>query len=413
MYFKYYNKVSILDKLYKRTIIETLVKYMGGKHAVIIYGARQVGKSSTLLYLQQHYLKENCFYLDLEISQLLGLCNQGAEAVYQYLLQKGADEKKKVYLIIDEIQYMENPTSFIKILHDHYPNIKLIASGSSTLEIKKKFKQSLVGRYLSFELYPLSFEEFLQFKEKKYHLNKENTQLINNELIELAEEYIRFGGYPEIVLEPNEEKKELYLSQIINTYLRKDIRDIGNIRDISSFNKLLEVLSSQSGQLLNALELANTLQIDKKTVNEYLYLLENTFMIKRIRPFHRNLKSELTKNPKVFLLDTGLMHLLWFKEFPKTILGSVFETFVFIELMKVHKQIYFWRTIHKQEIDFILSEKELYAVEAKYQFKEEDTSSLKYFREKYNAKTTIVGLKGIKKGKYIWEIIEELKENKK
>lgn len=398
-----------MDKLYNRTIIETIKKYLEGKHAIIIYGARQVGKSSVLFYIKQHYLRENCFYLDLEISQLLELCNQGPAAVHLYLLQKGADEKKRVYLIIDEIQYMKNPAQFIKIIHDHYPQIKLLASGSSTLDIKKKFKQSLVGRYLSFELYSLSFEEFLQFKEKKYQLKKENTQIINDELIQLVEEYIRFGGYPEIVLEQSEEKKELYLSQIINTYLRKDIRDIGNIRDISSFNKLLEILASQSGQLLNVLELSNTLQIDKKTVADYLELLENTFIIKRIRPFHKNLRSELTKNPKVFFLDTGMLHLLWLKEFPRIILGNVFETFVFLELMKKNKEIYFWRTTNKQEIDFVISEKELHAIEAKYQFKEEDTKSLKFFREKYKAKTTIVGLKGIKNGKYVWEITEELK----
>ncbi|MBI5393291.1 ATP-binding protein [Candidatus Woesearchaeota archaeon] len=398
-----------MDKLYTREIVTTIVKYLNVKHAIIIYGARQVGKTSVLLYLQEHYLKENCFYFDLEISRYLELCNQGAEVLYAYLLQKGANEKKKIYVIIDEIQYMENPAQFIKVLHDHYQHVKLLASGSSTLEIKKKFKQSLVGRYLSFELHALSFAEFLIFREKEYRLKKENTAAINEELIALAEEYIRFGGYPEIVLEQDIDKKEVFLSQIINTYIRKDIRDIGNIRDIASFNKLLEIVASQSGQLLNIMELANTLQINKKTVSEYLDLLENTFIIKRIRPFHKNLRSELTKNPKVFLLDTGMLHLLWLKQFPKEILGNVFETFVFLELMKQSKHIYFWRTINRQEIDFIIVNKELYAIEAKYQFKEEDTNNLRFFREKYSCKTAIVGLKGIKKGKYVWEIVEELK----
>ena len=121
------------------------------------------------------------------------MCNKGAEPVYNYLLQKGADEKKKIYLLIDEIQYLENPTAFIKIIHDHYPHVKLLVSGSSTFEIKKKFKESLVGRTITFEL------------------------------------------YPQIVLEKSEEKKQVYLSQIINTYVRKDIRDIGKIRNITLF----------------------------------------------------------------------------------------------------------------------------------------------------------------------------------
>jgi len=224
----------------------------------------------------------------------------------------------------------------------------------------------------------------------------------------LAEEYIKFGGYPKIVLEQSEEKKLTYLSQIINTYIRKDIRDIGDIRDISSFNKLVEVLASQSGQLLNVLELSNTLGMNRETVRDYLDLLENTFIIKIIRPFHRNLRSELSKNPKVFFLDTGMMHLLWLKEFPKVILGNVFETFVFLELLKAGEKINFWRTTNKQEVDFIIKNKWLYACEVKYNFQKYDNKHLRFFADKYKCKTAIVGLKGKKTGKYIWELLKEL-----
>lgn len=396
------------EKLYKRKITEKIVKYLDSREIIVVYGSRQVGKTSLLKYLIAHYLKKNVFYFDLELIPLLELCNQGAESVHRYLIQKGAETNKKIFLVIDEIQYMDNPSKFLKIMHDHYPNIKVIVSGSSTFEIKKKFKESLVGRTVNFEIYPLSFEEFLLFKGKVYKINKENTKAVNEELISLAEEYIKFGGYPKIVLESSEEKKQVYLSQIINTYVRKDIRDIGNIRNISSFNKLLEVLASQSGQLLNVLEISNTLKINRETVLEYLDLLENTFIIKRIAPFHKNLRSELSKNPKVFFLDTGIMHLLWLKEFPKVVLGNVFETFVFLELMKLNKKINFWRTTNKQEVDFIINNKELYAVEVKYNFQNADTRSLDFFSKEYKCKAVTVGLKGEKKGKYIWEFLKEI-----
>ena len=396
------------EKIYRRKIVDKIIEYLETKEIIVIYGARQVGKTFLLRYLIENYIKKNVFYFDLELPNLLDLCNQGAGSVFKYLIQKGVDEKQRVFLLIDEIQYMEDPTKFLKIMHDHYSNIKLLVSGSSTFEIKKKFKETLVGRTVNFELYPLSFEEFLMFKSKNYKLNKENTKIINDELVELAEEYIRFGGYPKIVLENSEEKKQTYLWQIISTYVRKDIRDIGNIRNISAFNKLLEVLASQSGQLLNVLEISNTLKINRETVLEYLDLLENTFIIKRITPFHKNLRSELSKNPKIFFLDTGMMHLLWLKEFPKVILGNAFETFIFLELMKSNKKINFWRTTNKQEVDFIVKNKELYAIEVKYNFQNLENRSLRFFSENYKCKTLTIGLKGEKKGKYIWELIKEI-----
>jgi len=404
--------MSIVERIYKRNVVDKIIKYLESKEIIVIYGARQVGKTFLLRYLIKNHIKKNVFYFDLELPNLLGLCNQGAESVFKYLVQKGADEKNKFFLIIDEIQYLDNPTKFLKIMHDHYPILKLIVSGSSTFEIKKKFKESLAGRTVNFELYPLSFEEFLVFKNKNYELKKENEETINKELIELAEEYILFGGYPKIVLENSDEKKQVFLGQIISTYVRKDIRDIGNIRNISSFNKLIELLASQSGQLLNVLEISNTLKINRETVLEYLDLLENTFIIKRVTPFHKNLRSEISKNPKIYFLDTGMMHLLWLKEFPKVILGNSFETFVFLELMKAGKKINFWRTTNKQEIDFIVKNKEIYAIEVKLNFQNMDNSNLKFFSGNYKCKTTTIGLKGEKKGKYIWELIKEIEKKK-
>ena len=400
------NKMN--TRIYKRKLVDEVLKYLNTKDIIVLYGSRQVGKTSLLEYIIENHIKKNVFYFDLELPNLLELCNSGVESVNDYLLQKGADKSKKIFLVIDEIQYLDDPTKFLKIMHDHYPSIKLLVSGSSTFEIKRKFKESLAGRTVSFEVYPLSFEEFLIFKGKMYKLKEENIQAINDELVGLAEEYIRFGGYPKIVLENLEERKQTYLSQIINTYVRKDIRDIGKIRNLSAFNHLLELLASQSGNLLNAVEISSTLKMSRETVLEYLNLLENTFIIKRVTPFYKNLRTELSKNPKVFFLDTGMMHLLWLKEFPKVILGNSFETFVFLELLKANKKINFWRTTTNQEIDFIINEKELYAIEAKYNFNNIDNKSLKIFSKNYKCNIVNVGLKGEKRGKYIWELIKEL-----
>lgn len=173
----------------------------------------------------------------------------------------------------------------------------------------------------------------------------------------------------------------------------------------------MEIIASQSGQLLNVSELSNTLGIGRETAIGYLHLLESTFIIKRISPFHRNIRSELTKNPKVFMLDTGMMHLLWLKEFPKVILGNAFETFVFLELMKAGKKIHFWRTSAQQEIDFIVENGKLYAIEAKINFEQTDTRYLKFFSASYTGETITVGLKGKtdkKSEKYVWEVLSLL-----
>ncbi len=140
-------------------------------------------------------------------------------------------------------------------------------------------------------------------------------------------------------------------------------------------------------------------------------MLENTFIIKRVNPFHKNLRSELTKNPKIFLLDTGMMHLLWLKEFPKIIHGESFETYLFAELIKAGEKINFWRTTNKQEIDFIIGNKTLIAIESKINFKNSDSSSLNFFSEKYKSEKFIIALKGDKNnlGIYPWELLERLK----
>lgn len=396
------------DKIYKRKCIEEIKKYLNTKETLILYGARQVGKTTIMKALMQNEIKENVFYLDLEFQHLVDMCNEGVERVYNYILDKGADKNKKIYLFLDEIQYLKDPTKFIKICHDHYPTIKLIVSGSSTFEIKRKLKQSLVGRTITFTIYPLTFEEFLEFKDKKYVLKEDNLPQINKELIPLAEEFIRYGGYPHIVLSENEELKETRLFQIISTYIKKDIREIGNIRNIDGFNKLLQILAQQSGNVVNILELSNTLDMKRETILEYLEILENTFIIQRITPFHKNIRTEVSKNPKVFVLDTGMIHLLWLKQFPKVIHGSVFETFVFLELLKIGKELHFWRTTNKQEVDFIIDDKELIAVEAKYQFIEKRKTYLPTFKKHYPCKTYVVGLQGEKTGKYPWELVKEV-----
>ena len=161
-------KIPKANELKYRKLIGRIIKFLDDNEIIAVHGSRQVGKTSLLHYLIDNYLKgnvstSNIFYLDLEDFVLLDLCNSGPDKVMEYIKSKNADLSSRVYLLIDEIQYLKNPSSFLKLFYDRYKsNVKLIVSGSSSFLIKKKFRDSLVGRILDFELFTLDFEEFLE-----------------------------------------------------------------------------------------------------------------------------------------------------------------------------------------------------------------------------------------------------------
>lgn len=391
--------------LYKRKVIEKIEDYLFTEDIIVLHGARQVGKTHILYYIKEQLESDakKTFFIDLEDSRFVDILDKGVSEFVDLLKEEGilsATQKKgeKVFVFIDEIQYLENPSSFLKLIYDHHKNIKLIVSGSSSFEIREKFQDSLVGRTVNFEIFPLSFEEFLLFREYHFESNLYLTHKKKEELRELFFEYVLFGGYPKITLTSSIEKKERYLQQIIDTYIRKDIRDLADIRDIDSFNKLVETLASQSGNLLNVSELSNTCNLSIPTVERYLFLLENTYIIKLVRPFSKNIRSELFKTPKIYFYDSGIAQMLWLKSLQKEVIGNIFETSIFSELIKKYGKdaILFWRTKSGKEIDFIVSKKNTpIPIEAKLHFGQSHSSALKYFGEKYAIDAWyIVGLKG-------------------
>jgi len=406
-------------KIYKRKITDDIIQYLDERETIIIYGARQTGKTSVLYWLRDYLSQKNkpVFYFDLENIKYLDLFNQGPEKIRSLLIERGIDIKEikgKIYILIDEIQYLDNPTNFIKLISDHYPQFRLIVSGSSTLEIKKQFRESLVGRTITFELFGLDFEEFLIFKEYHSPLFPIKTEIKINELADLFKEFVLFGGYPRVAQIKERKKKERYLWQIISTYLKKDIRDIAQVRNVDKFNKLVEVLASQSGKMLNIKEISNTCGLSIPTVEDYLFYLENTFIIRLVRPFARNLRSELFKTPKIYFYDSGLANLLWLKVIPEEILGEIFETAIFSELVKNfgRESIFYWRTKDKKEIDFILRRGNLVLpIEAKINFSSFSPKNIEFFVRKYCLKKFYcLGLRGEKKSKkciYPWEIFGE------
>jgi len=197
-------------------------------------------------------------------------------------------------------------------------------------------------------------------------------------------EYSIYGGFPKIALQKQSIFRETYLNQLVQTYVKKDIRDLAEIRHIDRFNNMLKVLSSQCSQLLNLTELVNTLGIARNTVENYLSILEQTYVLKRVTPFFKNLRSELFKMPKLFFYDSGLAHILHTGRFPAGLSGQMFENVIFSELTKNNKEVHFWRTQDKKEIDFIIIQPQgLTPIEVKMNSEKLKKTALNYFHREY------------------------------
>lgn len=373
----------------KREIFVKIIKYLEIPEILVLHGSRQVGKT-TLMKMTIEYLRKktnnDVFYFDLEDENYLNLCNKGVPEVKKYINARRKTKNSKVYLFIDEIQYLKNPTSLLKLFYDHCKNdYKLIVSGSSSFAIKTKFKDSLVGRIIDLEVFGLNFAEFLEFKKQNYNLEI-SSEKSDMELKSLYQEFIIYGAYPQVVLADSLDMKEVYIKNIIEKYIYKDIRDLSNIKNIEKFNTLLKFLASQSGQLVNLSELSSTLNIARVTIEEYLFILENTYIIKLIRPYHKNIRNELSKMPKVFFEDMGILNVLKNKKLSLELDGHFFENSVYnylrrkIEVSNIH----FWRTKSKQEVDFIIDQTNITPLEVKLTFKPKNMKNLIYFANNYH-----------------------------
>ncbi len=369
--------------LYPRLLEKEILRYLPEKEALIILGARQVGKTSLILRIKSKIEKEvPCFYFDLEKPQDLERVEAGCEEFLQYLEIRGANKKKRNVVFIDEIHYLSEPAKFIKLMVDHYSSrIKLVASGSSSLEIKRKFKESMVGRKFSFYLYPLNFYEFLVFKKRDdlaellpkspfQNLTQEDrTRFFAEEYKRYFLEFLIFGGYPRVAISRDVELKRKVLEEITTSYILKDVRSLFQIEDMAKFNRLVKLLAINSGNLLNINSLSSAVGMSQYLASQYITVLENTYLVELLSPYFTNRKKEVVKAHKVYFVDSGLRNYLIgnldFTEERQDI-GTLLEGAVFGGVKKRNgkTKLYFWRTQNKAEVDFILEHpQKLYPLE--------------------------------------------------
>jgi len=391
-------------KFIQREVYFQLKNHLKRPEISLILGPRQAGKTTIMKKLQEKLEESNkpSVFLNLDVIEDRHFFE--TQHTLLDLIEKKAG-KKRVYIFIDEISRLENAGMFLKGLYDLKTNYKFIVSGSGSLELKANIIEPLTGRKKIFYCFPLSFTEFAAYK-LKIHFDKFDKLYegaIKNLVTQpykrqrLINEYLSFGGYPRVVLAETEEEKIEILREIYLSYLEKDIGLLLKVEKEQAFENLVKILACQAGNLINRAELSSTLGITEKTIKKYLYFLEKTFVINLVKPFFRNARKELTKSPKVYFSDIGLLHVAQgvLPSIQKPIKGNVFENACFLRLKELHllKPAQFWRTKSGAEVDFIISSPETgkpIPIEVKLTPKDIFGKSLISFIEKYQPEESFI-----------------------
>ena len=376
MYFKIVIKMK-----FKRKIFNSLEAHLDKKQVTVLTGMRRTGKTTLVKQLMDASKIEQKLFFDLErIDHRKLFSFDNYDLTINSLKKDGYDFSKKVLICIDEIQLLPNIPSVIKYLYDHY-DIKFIVTGSSSYYIKNKFQESMAGRKKIFEIYPLDFGEFLTFKNIRHKPldtleNLQSFPLASSGLKLEYEEYETFGGFPAVVLADNIDDKKDLLQDIISSYINIDLVQIADIRKINEIANLIKLLAARIGSKLDISKIANTVNLSRQTVDNYIYLLENTYFIKLVPVYSLNADREIVKARKVYFLDNGIAN-----QFADLGSGSKLENAVFNQLHHLG-EVNYYQLKTGQEIDFIVDKK--FAFEVKETVYEVDYRKMMNLAKKIN-----------------------------
>jgi predicted AAA+ superfamily ATPase len=358
----------------KRKLFEELKDHLLKKEISFIIGPRQAGKTTLMLLLKDYLEKrgEGVVFFNLDIEADKQFFGSQADLIRKIKLEVG----QKGVVFIDEIQRKEDAGIFLKGIYDMNLPLKFIVSGSGSVELKEKIHESLIGRKRIFNLSTISFEEFVDFKTAyKYQDRLLDFFSIEREKAKgFLGEYLNFGGYARVVLEEEFEEKRKVINEIYQSYLEKDIAYLLKIRKTEDFSNLVKLIAAQIGNPINFSEISSTLGISQKTVKNYLWYLQKTFILERLTPYFKNVHKEITKAPTFYFYDVGLRNyaLGAFGNIrsPQDT-GFLFQNFIFNILREEFRvssaRVHFWRTKDKAEVDFVIDfGKEVVPLEVKY-----------------------------------------------
>lgn len=362
--------------LYPRQIFKQLEPELDTKEVTVITGMRRVGKTTALIHLYDLVKSGNKTLLDLEnpIHRKV-FEEENYDAVWNNLKQFNVSNGTKAYIFLDEVQNLPEVSRVVKYLYDHW-DVKFILTGSSSYYLRNLFPESLAGRKIIFEMYPLTFSEFLVFKEIKREIPEafaqkalDKNKISYEKLSPYYAEFAEFGGFPAVVLEDNFERKRAMLSEIFTSYFEKDAKNLSDFRDMSKLRDLILLLVPRVASRIEINKLANALSVSRETVYNYLSFLEKTYFISLLPRHSASIDRQSSGSKKLFLCDCGIANVLG-----KVSSGQLLEQSVFQNLKVRHKLSYYNKN-GKSEIDFIVDEKT--ALEVKMSVSRQDIANLK------------------------------------
>ncbi|MFZ5920982.1 MAG: ATP-binding protein [Chloroflexota bacterium] len=372
----------------QRDIYTEIEPVLPSPEAIVITGMRRVGKTTLLKFIYDQIDSTNKLYLDLENPRnQIYFQEVDYDAIKRNLELLGLKKEGRAYVFLDEIQWVKQLPSIVKYLLDTY-QIKFILSGSSSFYLKNQFSESLAGRKYIFELYPLTFHEFLRMKQAPANqsTSTQTSFAFYSTYKAYMDEYLKFGGFPGVVLKTTEQEKLAALDDIFTSYYQLEVLQLSDFRKSHKIRDLLFLLMSRVGSRLDIQKLSNALGISRITVTEYLAFLEGTYFIKLVSPYTTNKDIEIRKASKLYLCDTGLV-----RHFAQVDEGALFENAVYWNLQHKGATVQYYQRKNGLEIDFILDRQRAY--EVKTHPEKEDVNKIMALGEEIGIEHThIVGL---------------------
>ncbi len=351
---------------YKRKLYYEVLKYVNRRQIILIQGLRRTGKTTILFQIIQNLLDKgitpkNLLYFSFD--EIVYDIKEILEIYQKLVLEKSFEKtKNRIYIFLDEVQKVENWEEKLKVFYDLYPSLKFFISGSSSIRLRKKAKESLAGRIIDFTLDPLDLEEFLQLNGYDTQEIRKNPELWKGEILPMFYKYLKYGSFPELAREENEDFARKYIiDSIVERIIYKDIAQEFEIRDVELLKKILYLIGRNPGMIVNFKEIGKNFGKDERTISNYFEYLEYGLLVKIVFNYRSSPLATMRKLKKVYFTTPNLIFAL--NPYFEILLPKMLENLI----AAVPEVNYFYR--NKYEIDFIIEKEKIEAIEVKLEGK--------------------------------------------